>query len=398
MTARPFLACMGALWAPLLLLGATQPPSPPVETPSPPLEDIDPGTLVVPPPSRARTRDPSEDVNQLLRTELSILEAVQELDMNVARRTSELARLEHQEKVVEADLLTMTEQFDALSDRLDQGRRVIKRRLRAMIQLQRTEPYQVLFSSEDHVSYLRRQRGLKALVGADQQRVASYRTQLAKWREARDDLMRRRANLQRTRQTISSLVEQLTVDREEKSLLLEAVRNRAAFHAKLGQEMKAVDRALRKKVVALRNERHRGLRFEKNFGKMMMPIWKGRVVGRFGIRENRRFGTRTVHRGLDLVPEAWREGKPINVRSIYWGYVAYAGWLKGLGKTVIVDHTRGYMSLYAHLDEVFVEDGEKVKTGSKLGMMGDTGSLHGPRLYLEIRREGRAIDPKPWLR
>ena len=48
--------------------------------------------------------------------------------------------------------------------------------------------------------------------------------------------------------------------------------------------------------------------------------------------------------------------------------------------------------------KVLKTGGSKVKTGSVLGLMGDTGSLHGPRLYLEVRREGRAIDPTPWFR
>ena len=50
------------------------------------------------------------------------------------------------------------------------------------------------------------------------------------------------------------------------------------------------------------------------------------------------------------------------------------------------------------LKDVGVATGDKVKSGTVLGMMGETGSLHGPRLYLEVRHEGRAIDPTPWFR
>ena len=101
---------------------------------------------------------------------------------------------------------------------------------------------------------------------------------------------------------------------------------------------------------------------------------------------------------MHIIPQAWDGKRDVNVRSLYWGYVAHVGWLRGLGKTVIVDHTKGYMSLYAHLDETRVKVGDKVPSGAVLGLMGDTGSLHGPRLYLEVRREGRAIDPTPWFR
>ena len=101
---------------------------------------VDPDSLVVPEPKATPKRIAADEINQLLRTELSILEGVQELDMNMARRTAELERLDVQEKAVEKDLLEMTERFDALSDRLDEARRSIRGRLRAMSQLKRIEP------------------------------------------------------------------------------------------------------------------------------------------------------------------------------------------------------------------------------------------------------------------
>jgi septal ring factor EnvC (AmiA/AmiB activator) len=245
---------------------------------------------------------------------------------------------------------------------------------------------------------LRRQRGVRALLDGDRERVLSYRTQLAQWSESRDDLIRRRTNLRRTRETISSLIDQLGTDREEKALLLDAVRSRAAFHAKLNQEMKGVNRELRDKVLMLRDPSRRGLRMHQMEGKLWPPIRKGQIIGRFGIRKNSRFGTKTIHRGIEMIPAASAKSDKTRIRNIYWGYVSYVGWLKGLGKTVIVDHTRGYMTLYAHLSETVVEEGVKLATGDTIGIMGETGSLYGPRLYMELRKEGRAIDPEPWFK
>ena len=72
-------------------------------------EPVDPDTLVVPEPKTSPKRIAADEINQLLRTELSILEGVQELDMNMARRTAELERLDVQEKTVETDLLETTD-------------------------------------------------------------------------------------------------------------------------------------------------------------------------------------------------------------------------------------------------------------------------------------------------
>jgi len=359
---------------------------------------VDPDTLVVPPPKAPSVRHPAEDINRLLRTELSILEAVQELDMDIARRASELARLEEQQRSLGTDVSTMSERFDNLTHSLDEARELVKRRLRAVAQLKRTEPYQVLFASESYAQYLRRARALERLLEGDRERITSFQAQLETWKTSRHDLERRRTNLERTGEAISHILKQLNWDREEKASLLTAVHDKRAFHAKVGTELKSVDKELRERVEALRDDTRSRYWFEQRQGKLLMPIWKGQVTGRFGIRTNRRFGTRTVHRGLHIVPQGWDGKRDVNVRSLYWGYVAHVGWLRGLGKTVIVDHTKGYMSLYAHLEETRVQTGDRVKSGTVLGLMGDTGSLHGPRLYLEVRKDGRAIDPTPWFR
>ena len=359
---------------------------------------VDPDTLIVPEPQAPSVRHPAEDINRLLRAELSILEAVQDLDMDIARRSTDLTRLEDQQRQLSEDVAKMAERFDTLTQNLDEARVLVQRRLRAVAQLKRTEPYQVLFASQSYAEYLRRTRALERLLESDKERITNFQGQLDTWETSRKDLERRRQNLSRTGETISNLLKQLNWDREEKASLLTAVQDKRAFHAKVGAELQSVDKELRARVQALRDDTRDRLWFEQRQGKLLMPIWKGQVIGRFGIRTNRRFGTRTVHRGLHIIPQAWDGKRDVNVRSLYWGYVAHVGWLRGLGKTVIVDHTKGYMSLYAHLDETKVKVGDKVPSGAVLGLMGDTGSLHGSRLYLEVRREGRAIDPTPWFR
>ncbi len=359
---------------------------------------VEPDSLVVPEPEAPAARNPGEDINKLLRAEFSILEALQELEMNTARRTGELERLERQEQVVEDDLGEMAARFDRLTAEVDTARALVQRRLRAMIQLKRTEPYQVLFASDTYERFLRRERALAALLEVDRHRIAGYREQLDAWRKSRDDLERRRTNLLRTRQDITHTLQQLNWDREEKAALLDAVQERRAFFTKVDQEMETIDQDLREKVDELGDPDRSRLWIEENKGKLMRPIWKGKTIGRFGVRTHRGFDTRTVHRGIDIVPTGWSNDRVVKVRSIYWGYVAYVGWMRGLGRTVIVDHTRGYMSLYAHLDQTAVEVGEKVKTGGQIGTMGDTASLHGKRLYLELRKNGQAVDPSPWIR
>ena len=71
-----------------------------------------------------------------------------------------------------------------------------------------------------------------------------------------------------------------------------------------------------------------------------------------------------------MVPFRPRERN--DVSAIYWGYVAYAGWIRGLGNTVILDHGGGLFTLYAHLSQILVEEASLVRPGQWIGRAGAT--------------------------
>ncbi len=79
------------------------------------------------------------------------------------------------------------------------------------------------------------------------------------------------------------------------------------------------------------------------------------------------------------------------------GKVVFAGWLRGYGNLLILDHGSGYHSLMAHLASVVPTVGAEVQPGEEVGTVGDTGSLKGAYLYFEIRKGGLAVDPAPWF-
>jgi murein DD-endopeptidase MepM/ murein hydrolase activator NlpD len=117
------------------------------------------------------------------------------------------------------------------------------------------------------------------------------------------------------------------------------------------------------------------------------------VVAEFGPQTHPRFGTETHRSGVDIEAP---EGTPI--RAVASGSVAYRGWLKGYGNLVVLDHGDGYHTLYAHAAQVLVDEGDQVRGGTMIARVGETGSVEGPRLYFEVRYQGRAEDPQLWLR
>ena len=86
-----------------------------------------------------------------------------------------------------------------------------------------------------------------------------------------------------------------------------------------------------------------------------------------------------------------------SVSAVADAAVRFAGWFRGYGRIVILDHGDGYFSVSGHLDELFVAVGDSVQEGDTLGTVGETGSLSGPRLYFEIRAGKNPVDPARWL-
>jgi murein hydrolase activator len=127
-------------------------------------------------------------------------------------------------------------------------------------------------------------------------------------------------------------------------------------------------------------------------GRLPWPA-DGRVVAAFGARVHPRFGTRTFRNGVDI--EAV-EGK--GVAAVYAGHVIYTGWFKGYGNLIILDHDNEYYTLYAHIADIQVKEGDDVQQGQRIGTVGETGSLEGPRLYFEVRHQGKPQNPEQWLR
>lgn len=102
---------------------------------------------------------------------------------------------------------------------------------------------------------------------------------------------------------------------------------------------------------------------------------------------------RRPHLGLDL---ASKRGTPILASQ--GGLVIYAGKeFRGYGKMVLIESGKGWATLYAHMDKILVQEGQKVAQGHLIGAMGRTGRATGVHLHFEIRKDRGPIDPLPLL-
>ncbi|EDP75337.1 M23 family metallopeptidase [Hydrogenivirga sp. 128-5-R1-1] len=121
-------------------------------------------------------------------------------------------------------------------------------------------------------------------------------------------------------------------------------------------------------------------------------IWPvvGIITSDYGWR--RRGRAKEFHSGVDI--GAFYGSKVVATAP---GYVLFAGWIRGYGKTVIIYHGYGYITLYAHMSSVVVKRGEEVSKNRVIGYVGSSGRTTGPHLHYEVIKYGIRQNPIAYL-
>ncbi len=114
----------------------------------------------------------------------------------------------------------------------------------------------------------------------------------------------------------------------------------------------------------------------------------GEITSGFGMRVHPLDHVPRFHHGIDIAAPL---GTP--VRCPAKGTVAFTGRRSGYGNCVDLDHGDGWLTRYAHLESIAVENGQAINAGKEIGTIGESGRTTGPHLHLELHRNGERIDP-----
>jgi len=352
-------------------------------------------------------RDEKRKAAEARARETSVLAELEQVEQRLSDKHKEITRLDTRITRTLGEVTGLRGEIQQLQKQRAGQELALSRRLRAMYKVHaQGGALPLLLSGDDPVARAVAVRHLTSLAALDARLIQEYRGTS----DRLDDRRRREEARQRELADLKSDAqrEQIDADRDaaKRRSLLAKVRDERTYHERMVGELTEATRRLEAFISDLQAKQRRlarvpppkgavvppGVGFGTLRGRLPWPT-EGRIIAAFGAQVHPRFGTRTFRNGVDI--EA-NEGK--DVAAVFGGHVVYTGWFKGYGNLIILDHDNEYYTLYAHMAEIGVKEGDDVRQGQRIGTVGDTGSLDGPRLYFEVRYQGKPQDPEQWLR
>lgn len=331
----------------------------------------------------AAARDQRSSVaSELQQSEQAIVQvqkAIRSLDNSIQASSTELQTLQEQAKALE---LQRKEQQALIGDYL----------LNARIAGADTS-LKLLLNQDDPKLGSRMLQYYQYIGKARSQRVNAYRQTLQTLNEVSTDIMDKADKLRGEQLNLSQ--EESTLNQNHNArqgLLAKLDESMSSQQNKLNNlelqrtEIEQVLQALRTSISEL-NLGDSDIPFAQRKGQLPWPV-SGRVINSYG----------TKHALGDLTWEGMmlEASEGADIQAIHHGRVLFADWLGSSGLLLIIDHGDGYMSLYAHNQQLYKTVGDWVSSGEIIAAAGNTGGQRDYGLYFEIRRNGKAENPVNW--
>jgi murein DD-endopeptidase MepM/ murein hydrolase activator NlpD len=236
--------------------------------------------------------------------------------------------------------------------------------------------------------YMSRSYYIEKIVASDTRLIGAIRADELQLRQDRDELTRQAAE---QRALAAELVARQAQYREyvdRKRDLLADVQSQRQELARSLDVLEEASRDITARIRAMQaTPRGRARLLRPWTGRFIRPV-SGGITSSFGMRRHPILGRRRMHTGVDL---SARYGEAIHAAA--GGEVVMAGYMRGYGNTVIIDHGGGVTTLYAHCSALLVGEGRSIRQGQTIARVGSTGLSTGPHLHFEVRHNGTPVNP-----
>ena len=333
---------------------------------------------------KLRSRDKQKD---------SLQNELKKVEVEASQLKGNLRKLGKEIRTVVAELSILKQQETDLQARIVQQADVIAEQIAAAHKLGDQEPIKLLLNQEDPQQLARVFKYYDYFLQARSEKIASYMNDVESLTEVIARISSQQLALKRSQSDLKNGQEKLRGRVAKRSVTLKQLdASLVSDKKKLGSLQR--ERSELEEILSAVEEAVADMTLPSNYkpflsrkGKLSWPL-KGRVAHSYGSQ-----------RSGELRWEGWlisaSAGAAVN--AVHNGRIVFSNYLRGFGLLAIVDHGDGYMTLYAHNQELLKDTGDWVQSNELVARAGDTGGLNKPALYFEIRSQGKPADPKVWL-
>lgn len=341
-------------------------------------------------------------LSQVEKKEGSVLQSLGAIDSDLEKKNRELKQTGLKLATVLSELQQKEAEATRLQQSIQQRQALFAGRAVALYRwLRRGRPWFMTTPSNysSPASLLQRARYLQTTLAFDQALVQALSEQKVQQERVNKELAQKRDEVSKQKRALASAAEAVQKEAGKRRELLASLRQEKQTRVRTLKELeqaalrlqKMIDEIARRSAIKPRDVPS-GKGLEAMRGKLDWPV-KGQVSATFGKTKHREFSTEVFRNGLDIEAPMGAE-----IKAVEKGKIVFADRFSGYGKMLIIDHGERYYTVYAHLSEFLKKNGDPVERGETVALVGDSDSLAGAKLYFEMRKDGKSIDPTPWFR
>jgi septal ring factor EnvC (AmiA/AmiB activator) len=341
-----------------------------------------------------------QGITTVKKKEGSVLESLGKIDGELDKKNKELKKINGALDSILADIKKKEAEARKIDSSIDARKDFLRHRAAALYKWQRTgTPFILLIGVSSVAELMQRRHYLSVTLGYDRALVDRLSDESERQQALKKELEQKKEEMSRQKKALTNIKESIRQDKQKKQEVLASLRREKETRQRALKELEQAAQRLQKMMdeisrrsAALPKESPSGTGFEAMRGKLEYPA-RGAVTSGFGKTQHPEFSAELFRKGIDIDAPLGEE-----VRAVEAGKIVFADRFSGYGKMMIIDHGQRYYTIYAHLADLFKKSGDPVRKGEPIALVGDSDSLAGARLYFEIRKDGKPVDPAPWFR
>ena len=333
-----------------------------------------------------------QQINSMGKKVEGLLTKVNTLQQDESMAEQELTVLELQGQKIQENIGILDAHIKAQQAKIDELSEQMEDRILDIYKYGQSGRMRTLFASRSVLEAADMAHLLKVLNQRDEDILSQLQERIQNLDMSRRTMDDQQNRLREKTQAVEEQREKYNQNIQETNSFIRSIQRQKALAEKAVKEAEEAQKEAGAMIARLQRQRSKVYFPTGQGSKFDWPL-RAQMASPYGYRIHPILKRKILHAGIDLAAPTGTA-----VKAPAAGECIYDGWLRGYGRVVVLNHGRGFSTLYAHLSASLVKEGQEVKAGAVIAKVGKTGNTTGPHLHFEVRRYGTPENPIKYLK